>query len=227
MVKIYYSLVLAFFLSGLQAVKAQAIDSLLDKSQDLLEEGRIFSTKGIGMAFPMGTVSDVLSPRFSSEIGLQILMKNPKLFLYPALDYMNYRYDQQVADPDFQYRTTNASAKFYIGTVSLGYITHIKKFRVFSSAGLGGGLVNEPRSSVNEEAGEIKFENKSSLTGTLRLNTGFDYGKRTFKFFAEISYLVQTRQVQNANLHTLAINVGTKTNLYRLARSIESLRKKK
>ncbi len=206
--------------------KAQAIDTLLGKSQDILEEGRVFSIKGIGMAFPIGGVSDVLSPKFSSEIGLQIMSKNRRFFIYPAVDYMNFRYDQKFDDPDYQYKTKNASAKMYIATVSAGLSSQKGLFRVFSSAGLGGGLINEPRSTLNAQAGEIRFENKSSFTGTLRLNAGADYGKSTFKVFAEISYLLNTRKIEQSNLHTLAINIGTRTNLFRLARSIKQIKEK-
>lgn len=207
-------------------IHAQKIDTLLDKSQDILEEGRVFSIKGLGMAFPMGKINDVLNPRFSSEIGLQIMMKNRRYFIYPAIDYMNFRYDQQVDDPDFAYRTNNASAKMYIATVSAGLVRQTGLFRIFSSAGIGGGLINEPRASVDLANSEINFRNKSSFTGTMRLNTGVDYGKRTFKVFAEISYLLNTTKIQDRNLHTLAINVGTRTNLFRLAKSIGQIKKK-
>lgn len=208
------------------SIKAQNIDTLLDKGHDILEKGRVFSTKGIGIAFPAGSVSDVLRPRFSSEIGLQILCKNPRYFIYPALDYLNYKYDQKLPDPDYQYRVQNASTKFYIGTFSAGCINQIKKFRIFASAGIGGGLVYEPRATIDQTSSVINFKSKSSLTGTLRLNTGLDYGKRTFKFFAEFSYLLQSKKIEDHTLHTLAFNVGTKANLYRLAKSIESIRKK-
>jgi len=224
MKKLYFILFSFFLLISLNDLKAQNIDTLLSKSEEILEEGRIFSIKGIGMAFPMGEVSDVLSPKFSSEIGLQILLKNPRYFVYPALDYMNYQYDQKYDDPGYDYKTKNASAKLYIVTFSAGLIKQINKLRIFSSAGLGGGIINEPRATVNTAAHEINFENKSSFTGTLRLNTGLDYGKKTFKFFAEISYLLQTKRIEQSNLHTLAINVGTKTNLYRLAKSLKKLR---
>lgn len=207
--------------------RGQNLDTLLDKSQEILEKGRIFSTKGIGLAFPAGDISSVLRPRFSSEIGLQVLFKNPRYFIYPALDYLNYKYDQNALDPDYAYRVKNASTKFYIGTISFGVMNQIKKFRVFGSAGVGGGLVNEPRATVNTTDSEINFRSKSSFTGTFRLNAGMDYGKRTFKLFAEISYMLQSKQIESYTLHTLAINVGTKTNLYRLAKSIESIRKKR
>lgn len=226
MTKLYYTIFSFLFLFVINEARAQNVDTLLEKSHDMLEKGRIFSIKGIGMAFPIGDVSDVLRPRFSSEIGLQIRLKNPTYFIQPALDYLNYKYDQKYSDPDYDYRTKNASAKLYIGTISLGRMTQIKKFTIFGSAGVGGGIINEPRASVNTSQSEINFKNKSSLTGTLRLNAGLDYGKRTFKFFAEMSYLVQTTKIQQSNLHTLAINIGTKTNLYRLAKSIESLQKK-
>ncbi len=224
-IKICSLLLVVFILTCVNRTKAQDIDTLLDKSQEILEKGRVFSIKGIGMAFPMGDVSTVLRPRFSSEIGLQILMKNPKYFFSPALDYMNYKYDQKYADSESDYIVKNASAKLYIGTVSAGWMKQINKFQVFSSAGIGGGIVSEPRATVSATGSEINFKNKSSLTGTFRLNTGMDYGKSTFKFFAEISYLLQTKKIEGSNLHTLAINIGTKTNLYRLAKSIKSIRK--
>ncbi|WP_374164452.1 hypothetical protein [Arcticibacter sp. MXS-1] len=226
MTKSFIFLASLFLLAGIQQTKAQNIDTLLDKGQDILEKGRIYSIKGIGMAFPIGSVSKVLRPRFSTEIGLQILMKNPRYFLYPTIDYVNFNYDQLYDDPKYNYRMKNASAKLYIGTLSGGLITQVKSFRIFSSAGIGGGIINEPRGWVDAEAGEINFQNRSSFTGTLRLNTGVDYGKRTFKLFAELSYLLQTRQIQGSNMHTLAVNIGTRTNLYRLARSIETIKKK-
>ncbi len=223
--KICIPLFLLALTTGLNRANAQKIDTLLDKSQEILEKGRVFSIKGIGMAFPIGEVSSVLRPRFSSEIGLQILCKNPRYFIYPTLDYVNFKYDQKYDDPDYDYKMKNASAKLYIATFSGGLITQVKKFRIFSSAGIGGGIINEPRGNMSTEASEINFRNKSSFTGTLRLNTGVDYGKRTFKLFAEISYMLHTKQIERSNMHTLAVNLGTRTNLYRLAKSIETIKK--
>ncbi|MGV3703981.1 MAG: hypothetical protein ACO1NU_01265 [Arcticibacter sp.] len=220
--------VLAFIicLTSAKIAQAQSVDSILGMSQEILQKERIFSVKGIGMAFPIGGVADVLRPRFSSSIGLQILAKNRKHFLYPSLDYLNYKYDQINVDPDYDYKTRNANATFYMGSIAYGYMKNIKKFRIFGSAGVGGGIVNEPRSRIDEAAGEIIHRNKSSFSGIVKLNTGFDYGKRRFKFFAELSYMQNTKRIQGHNLQTFAVNVGTKTNLFRLAKSIDDIRKK-
>jgi len=88
MKKTYLFLFLVFFITSIGTSKAQSVDSILGMGQDILQKERIFSVKGIGMAFPIGGVSDVLRPRFSSSIGLQILAKNRKNFLYPSLDYL-------------------------------------------------------------------------------------------------------------------------------------------
>lgn len=222
----YYILYFLLFITSANLAKAQSVDSILGMGQEILQKERIFSVKGIGMAFPIGGVSDVLRPRFSSSIGLQILAKNRKHFLYPSLDYLNYKYDQINADPDYDYKTKNANATFYMGSVAYGYMKNIKKFRIFGSAGVGGGIVNEPRSRVDAEAGEINHRNKSSFSGLIKLNTGFDYGKRRFKFFAELSYMQNTKKIEGHNLQTFAVNIGTKTNLFRLAKSIDDIRKK-
>lgn len=214
------------FIASTAITKAQSVDSILGMGQEILQKERIFSVKGIGMAFPIGGVSDVLRPRFSSSIGLQILAKNRKHFLYPSLDYLNYKYDQINLEPDYDYKTRNANATFYMGSVAYGYMKNIKKFRIFGSAGVGAGILNEPRSRIDVQAGEVNYSNKSSLSGIIKLNTGLDYGARRFKFFAELSYMQNTRKIQGHNLQTFAVNVGTKTNLFRLARSIDGIRKK-
>lgn len=218
---VFTILILFFFVT---AGQAQSVDSLLGRSQVILAKERIFSIKGLGMAFPIGGVSEILRPRFSSSIGYQILSKNRKNFIFPAIDYLNYKYDQKF--PTDGYNTKNANAKFYMGTLSYGYIKSIKQLSIFGSAGIGGGLVNEPRATIDDAAGNINFRNKSSFSGIIKLNTGIDYGKRRFKFFAEVSYMQNTKRIESHNLQTLAFNIGTKSNLFRLAKSIEGIRKK-
>ncbi|PRY49539.1 hypothetical protein B0I27_11195 [Arcticibacter pallidicorallinus] len=222
----YLILFSALFIASTAISRAQSVDSILGMGQEILQKERIFSVKGIGMAFPIGGVSDVLRPRFSSSIGLQILAKNRKHFLYPSLDYLNYKYDQINLESDYDYKTRNANATFYMGSIAYGYMKNIKKFRIFGSAGVGAGILNEPRSRIDVQAGEVNYSNKSSLSGIIKLNTGLDYGARRFKFFAELSYMQNTRKIQGHNLQTFAVNVGTKTNLFRLARSIDGIRKK-
>lgn len=222
----YLILFSALFIASTAISRAQSVDSILGMGQEILQKERIFSVKGIGMAFPIGGVSDVLQPRFSSSIGLQILAKNRKHFLYPSLDYLNYKYDQINLESDYDYKTRNANATFYMGSIAYGYMKNIKKFRIFGSAGVGAGILNEPRSRIDVQAGEVNYSNKSSLSGIIKLNTGLDYGARRFKFFAELSYMQNTKKIQGHNLQTFAVNVGTKTNLFRLARSIDGIRKK-
>lgn len=222
----YIVLFFILFITSVGTSKAQSVDSILGMGQEILQKERIFSVKGIGMAFPIGGVSDVLRPRFSSSIGLQILAKNRKTFVYPSLDYLNYKYDQINLDSDYDYKTKNANATFYMGSIAYGYMKNIKKFRIFGSAGIGGGIVNEPRSRIDVEAGEVNYRNKSSFSGIFKLNTGLDYGARRFKFFAELSYMQNTKKIQGHNLQTIAVNIGTKTNLFRLAKSIDGIRKK-
>lgn len=224
--KKYLLPILFIIFASYYRANAQNIDTLLNKSEEVLEKGRVFSIKGLGTAFPLGKVNDVLNPRFSTQIGLQIMMKNPRYFIYPALDYVNFGYSQLNDDPEYNNIIKNASAKLYVGTLSAGMMHTINKFRVFSSAGLGGGFINEPRASVLGSGKEIYYENKSSFTGTVRLNFGADYGKRTFKLFGEVSYMLHTRKIEDRNLHTLAITVGTRTNLFRLARAVRTIKDK-
>lgn len=224
--KRYLLLLSLFFAITAGTVKAQSVDSILGMGQEILQKERIFSVKGIGMAFPIGGVSDVLRPRFSSSIGWQIMAKNRKHFLYPSLDYLNYKYDQINLDPEYDYKTKNANATFYMGSIAYGYMKSIKKFRIFGSAGVGGGIVNQPRSRIDTEAGEVNYRNKSALSGIVKLNTGLDYGKRRFKFFAELSYMQNTKKIEGHNLQTFAINIGVKNNLFRLAKGIDDIRKK-
>lgn len=221
--------ILVFILLGIIALntaQAQGIDTLLGKSQKILEKGRIFSIKGIGMAFPMGNVNEVLNPRFSSQIGLQILLKNPRYFIYPALDYVNFGYNQIKSDENYTHTIRHASAKLYSGTISFGLMNQIKNFRVFSSAGVGAGWLNEPRASVLDNTNVIEYENKSSFNSSIRLNFGADYGKRAFKIFAEVNYMLHSQKIEERRFHTVAFTIGTRTNLMRLARTVKTIKEK-
>jgi hypothetical protein len=73
-----------------------------------------------GMGFPIGKTKDILSPKFSGSIGLDISLKNPMFFVSPTLYTLSFKYKQRLVDPNFEYRIEDANTNFYTLSFSGG-----------------------------------------------------------------------------------------------------------
>ncbi|HWL00152.1 MAG TPA: hypothetical protein VNQ55_09395, partial [Parapedobacter sp.] len=72
--------------------------AMAQPATDSLHHRKIYVTSGMGWGFALGETNDVLQAKFSNSLGLDISLANRHYFLYPSIDFLTFRYNQQVPD---------------------------------------------------------------------------------------------------------------------------------
>lgn len=202
----------------LLSISLLCIFSLPVSAQENLESlsvREIHVANSMGWGFPVGRTSEVLKPKYSTNLGLDIELKNPKYFFFPSLDFLAFKFDQQLEDPDFSQRIKNANSNFYLMNLAAGRRVQRGKFGFHAYAGPGIGLVGEPRALL--EGNEIQLKNQYALTGSARFGTGTHYQLGNVRLFADVSYLYHFRNIQGRPVHILTVYGGLRTNVTRVA----------
>lgn len=158
----------------------------------------------------------MLQAKFSSSLGLDISTGNRNYFIYPSVDFLTFRYNQQVSDPDYSYTLDRGRSNFYILNLAAGARRQLGLFHVYAFAGPGIGVVTEPRAAVSPEANKVSIENTTYLTPTLRGGAGADYQVGGFFLFIEAGWLHNFRQIQQRPVNILSVYGGLKTDVTRL-----------
>src|SRR3546814_5309487 len=89
-------------------------NAMAQSETDSIHHRKIFVTSGMGWGFALGKTNDVLQAKFSNSLGLDISLANKHYFLYPSIDFLTFRYNQQVPDPDYRYDLDRGRSNFYI-----------------------------------------------------------------------------------------------------------------
>ncbi|MFB2121324.1 hypothetical protein [Parapedobacter sp. 2B3] len=201
------------FLSFLFVVDAHAY---AQSATDSLHHRKVYVTSGMGWGFALGETNDVLQAKFSNSLGLDISLANRHYFIYPSIDFLTFRYNQQVHDPDYDYDLDRGRSNFYILNLAGGVRKQLGRLNAYAFGGPGIGVVVEPRAAVSSAAGRVTIETSAHLTPTLRGGIGADYQIGGFFLFIETGWLHNFRSIQQRPVNALSLYGGLKTDVTKL-----------
>jgi hypothetical protein len=178
---------------------------------------KYFVVNAMGWGFPGGKTSEVLSPKYSTALGLQIIMKDRRFFAYPSLDFLSFKYDQAEHDPKYTYDLKGGRANFYNLNLAAGYRKEFLPMSAYAFFGPGAAVVAQPRAEVQPDASLVHIKSHLTMTPTIRTGLGADYRLGRVSLFVETSWLYQFRQIQNRPVHVITLYGGLKTDITKLA----------
>jgi len=170
----------------------------------------------MGWGFAVGKTNDVLQAKFSNSLGLDISLANRHYFVYPSIDFLTFRYNQQVQDPAYPYDLDRGRSNFYILNLAGGVRKQLDKLNTYAFVGPGIGIVVEPRAAVETTAARVTIETAGHLTPTLRSGVGADYKIGSFFLFVEMGWLHNFRNIQQRPVNVLSVYGGLKTDVTKL-----------
>lgn len=203
----YIVLTLPFF--ALAHARAQS-------GADTLHHRKIYVTSGMGWGIALGETNDVLQAKFSNSLGLDISLANRHYFVYPSVDFLSFRYNQQVPDPAYGHDLDGGRSNFYVLNLAGGIRKQIAKLNVYAYAGPGAGVVVEPRAMVSSSPDRVTIKNIAHVTPTLRSGAGADYQLGGFFLFVELGWLHHFRNIQRRQVNILSVYGGLKTDVTKL-----------
>jgi len=165
------------------------------------------------MGFPIGKTKDILSPKFSGSIGLDISLKNSMFFVSPTLYTLSFKYKQRLPDPDFAYRIEDANTNFYTFAFSGGVRKQMRRLNVYGFLGPGIGLTSEPRANVIADQKLVKMENINRFNLSSKLGAGADYKFNGFFLGLELGYLHNFRKIQDTPVNIFTVMIGLKSDI--------------
>lgn len=178
---------------------------------------KYFVVNAMGWGFPGGKTSEVLSPKYSTALGLQVIMDDRRFFAYPSLDFLTFKYDQAVHDPKYAYDLKGGRGNFYNLNVSAGYRKEFMPMSTYVFFGPGAAVVAQPRAEVNAVNQTVQIRSHVTMTPTLRTGVGADYRLGRVSLFVETSWLYQFRKIQQRPVHVITLYGGLKTDVTKLA----------
>ncbi|GAA0883411.1 hypothetical protein GCM10009120_20080 [Sphingobacterium siyangense subsp. cladoniae] len=180
---------------------------------DTIHYRKVYYWGTTGMGFPIGKTKDILSPKFSGSIGLDISLKNPMFFVSPTLYTLSFKYKQRLVDPNFEYRIEDANTNFYTLSFSGGIRKQMRLLNIYGFVGPGVGLTSEPRANVLADQKLIKMENKNHLNFSSKIGAGADYKFNGFFLGLELGYLHNFRKIQDTPVNIFTVMVGLKSDI--------------
>ncbi|MFC3196150.1 hypothetical protein ACFOET_00855 [Parapedobacter deserti] len=187
---------------------------------DTLHHGKVFVISGLGWGFALGETSEVLQAKFSNSLGLDISLPNRHYFLYPTVDFLTFRYNQQEHDPDYAYDLEKGRSNFYILNLAGGIRRQLGRLNTYAYAGPGAGVVVEPRAAVSTDQSRVTIENITHITPTVRAGVGADYKIGGFFLFIEAGWLHNFRNIQERQVNIISLYGGLKTDVTALKNSM-------
>lgn len=180
---------------------------------DTLHHRKIFAVSGLGWGFSLGETTDVLRPKFSNSLGLDISLADRHYFLYPNIDFLTFEYNQREADPRYAYLLEKGRGNIYVLNFAGGIRKQLNKLNVYAFAGPGIGLLSEPRAAVLPDQSTVQINTVFYVTPSLRGGVGADYKLGGFFLFLEAGWLHPFRQIQNRPVHVVSLFGGLKTDI--------------
>jgi len=186
------------------------------KGADTIHYRKVYYFAGTGLALPIGKTKEVLSPKlFSGSMGLDISLKNPKYYLYPALYTFNFAYDQKITDTKYNHTIENGNSSIYMLSLAGGTRKQMKRLNTYVYAGPSFGLVNEPRAQQIGSTVKIDYKRTFAIGG--KLGIGADYKFKSFFLGGEVGYMGHFTRIQDRPFHALTILFGLKSDITRLS----------
>lgn len=194
--------------------------NLIAHAQGKLEKWKIQEVhvaNKVGWGFPIGKTADVLTPKYSTSMGLDISLVNTGFFLNPFLDFLAYDYDQIVEDPEFVHQLENGKGSIFALNLAGGLRNRNAKWGTYVYAGPSLSVVTEPRAEFHAVEERIILSNKRIWGPALRAGAGADYRLGNVFVFVETGYLLHSSKMQDRPIQVLSIYGGLKTNITRVA----------
>lgn len=208
--RISFIIIFVFIFGSIQAQQPSEVSS----------QNRVFVASGLGFGFPVGDISQTLSPKVSNVLGLNIPLKSTRYFLYPVVDFLRFSYDESVADPEFEFQLSNGNSNLYGLSVMPGVNQFLGSLRLYAYAGPSLQLIYEPRIEVDQLEQRATIEKTASLTGGLRGGLGAHYQIGDFYLFVESAYLRNFNKMQGNHLGVITLHGGLKTDVTKLVEKI-------
>lgn len=180
---------------------------------DTIHYRKVYYWGTTGMGFPIGKTKDILSPKFSGSIGLDISLKNSMFFVSPTLYTLSFKYKQRLPDPDYAYRIEDANTNFYTFAFSGGVRKQMRRLNVYGFLGPGIGLTSEPRANVMSDQKLVKMENINRFNLSSKLGAGADYKFNGFFLGLELGYLHNFRKIQDRPVNIFTVMIGLKSDI--------------
>ncbi len=180
---------------------------------DTIHYRKVYYWGTTGMGFPIGKTKDILSPKFSGSIGLDISLKNSMFFVSPTLYTLSFKYKQRLPDPNFAYRIEDANTNFYTFAFSGGVRKQMRRLNVYGFFGPGIGLTSEPRANVMADQKLVKMENINCFNLSSKLGAGADYKFNGFFLGLELGYLHNFRKIQDTPVNIFTVMIGLKSDI--------------
>ena len=199
---------IAFILLSLLCANAYAQGGV-----DTIHYRKVYYWGTTGMGFPIGKTKDILSPKFSGSIGLDISLKNSMFFVSPTLYTLSFKYKQRLPDPDYAYRIEDANTNFYTFAFSGGVRKQMRRLNVYGFLGPGIGLTSEPRANVMADQKLVKMENINRFNLSSKLGAGADYKFNGFFLGLELGYLHNFRKIQETPVNIFTVMIGLKSDI--------------
>ncbi|MFU1858703.1 outer membrane beta-barrel protein [Sphingobacterium sp. NGMCC 1.201703] len=190
-----------------------SIASYAQGGVDTIHYRKVYYWGTTGMGFPIGKTKDILSPKFSGSIGLDISLKNSMFFVSPTLYTLSFKYKQRLPDPDFAYRIEDANTNFYTLAFSGGVRKQMRRLNVYGFIGPGIGLTSEPRANVMADQKLVKMESINRFNLSSKLGAGADYKFNGFFLGLELGYLHNFSKIQDTPVNIFTIMVGLKSDI--------------
>lgn len=193
-----------------------AQQSFAQQGADTIHYRKVYYFAGTGLALPIGKTKEVLSPKlFSGSMGLDISLKNPKYYVYPALYTFNFAYDQKIEDNKYNHTIENGNSSIYMLSLAGGTRRQMKRLNTYVYAGPSFGLVNEPRAQEVEST--VKIDYRKSFAVGAKMGVGADYKFKSFFLGGEIGYMGHFTRIQGRPFQALTILFGLKSDITRLS----------
>ncbi len=190
--------------------------AMAQSATDSIHHKRVYVVSGLGWGFALGETSEVLQAKFSNSLGLDISLANRHYFIYPSVDFLTFRYNQQVHDPDYLHDLEKGRSNFYVLNLAGGMRKQYDNLSMYVYAGPGAGVVVEPRAIVSEDQRKVTIDQTSHITPTLRGGVGADYKIGGFFLFIEAGWLHNFRKIQDRQVNVLSMYGGLKTDVTKL-----------
>lgn len=190
-----------------------SIATYAQNGADTIHYRKVYYWGTTGMGFPIGKTKDILSPKFSGSIGLDISLKNSMFFVSPTLYTLSFKYKQRLPDPNFAYRIEDANTNFYTFAFSGGVRKQMRRLNVYGFLGPGIGLTSEPRANVMADQKLVKMENINRFNLSSKLGAGADYKFNGFFLGLELGYLHNFRKIQDTPVNIFTVMIGLKSDI--------------
>ncbi|MGI4020515.1 MAG: hypothetical protein ACRYFA_03345 [Janthinobacterium lividum] len=181
---------------------------------DTTKRTQLLSVSGVGYGFTSGTLKQVLKPRFSSNLGIQLIPKNGSFFISAVADILSFGYYQNYTEKAQEpFRIKNGNSTFYLLEVTPGYRKRFKHISLYGYAGPGVGLLDLPNAAVNTTQQTATMVDNYSWTASAKAGLGIDYSLGGFVVFLQGGYIRNFSKVQNLDVNIFPAYLGLKSNI--------------